>query len=320
MQRYGAAFARAGLGAGDALRLRAGGRGLLLRPAAAARLDRAGRRLRRRHQRLLGDALRERSGGSPRPARGRLGHSGIGIAGDTFDYRIIDHVVSPPPRQGRRTTAPSARCCRCPTHYFANFARWNQLAMMKANGDLKELRELARQRRRARTLERFIEVIEYDQGFPLYRAVSARQGRPVDAAQSVDFRVQGGRRRRSRPRITRAAISRAGSPTTSSASARPCSRRCGGRRRWRGRSTRCSSPGGSSFIPAVRRLFAERFGEEQARLGRPVRIDRGRAGAHRTRAGSGGLDGAGGVEFSPDERLRLAPLSSCRGGWQARSA
>ena len=28
---------------------------------------------------------------SPRP----LGHAGIGIAGDTFDYRIIDEVVSP---------------------------------------------------------------------------------------------------------------------------------------------------------------------------------------------------------------------------------
>ncbi|MGE3876000.1 MAG: Hsp70 family protein, partial [Parvibaculaceae bacterium] len=72
-----------------------------------------------------------------------LGHSGIGIAGDAFDYRIIDNVVSP--RLGKGTSYRSFdKTLTVPNGYYANFARWNLLAMMKTNGDLKELVALER--------------------------------------------------------------------------------------------------------------------------------------------------------------------------------
>ncbi len=72
-----------------------------------------------------------------------LGHAGVGIAGDAFDYRIIEHVVSP--RLGREGRYRSfGKTLPMPGHYFTNFARWHQLALMKGSGELKELRELAR--------------------------------------------------------------------------------------------------------------------------------------------------------------------------------
>ena len=59
----------------------------------------------------------------PRP----LGHAGIGIAGDAFDYRIIDKVVSPQLGKGGELRS-FGKMLPMPNRYFANFARWNQLA------------------------------------------------------------------------------------------------------------------------------------------------------------------------------------------------
>ncbi len=41
-----------------------------------------------------------------------LAHSGVGIAGDTFDYRIIDNVVAPRLGKGSFLSAPSRSGCR----------------------------------------------------------------------------------------------------------------------------------------------------------------------------------------------------------------
>ena len=93
--RLRGAYAEAGLAGGDA-GAGAGGRRHPLRPHPDRSGHRADRRLRRRHQRLLGHALRSAQRGvTP------LGHAGIGIAGDVFDYRIIDRADRAAARQGR---------------------------------------------------------------------------------------------------------------------------------------------------------------------------------------------------------------------------
>ena len=69
--------------------------------------------------------MRFETSGGVRRARA-LGHAGIGIAGDTFDYRIIDNVISP--RLGKGANYRSfGKVLGIPSHYFVNFARWNHL-------------------------------------------------------------------------------------------------------------------------------------------------------------------------------------------------
>ena len=134
-----------------------------------------------------------------------------------------------------------------PTHYFADFARWNQLAMMKANGDLKELRELARQAVEPDKLERFIEVIEYDLGFPLYRAVSAAKV-ALSAQESAPFRFREGGVA-IETTITRAAFEGWIAGGCAGASTRRSARRCGARTLARAQIDKVFLTGGSSFIP-----------------------------------------------------------------------
>ncbi len=102
----------------------------------------------------------------------QLGHAGIGIAGDAFDYRMIDHVVSP--ELGKGTDYRSFdKTLTLPNGYYANFARWNLLALMKSNGELKELKGLLHSAVEPERLQNFIDIIENDLGFALYRSVSA---------------------------------------------------------------------------------------------------------------------------------------------------
>src|SRR5580698_5702201 len=72
-----------------------------------------------------------------------LSHAGIGIAGDTFDYRIVDHIVSP--RLGKGTNYRSFdKELPIPNHYYSSLARWHQLAMLKGSADFRDLRQLTR--------------------------------------------------------------------------------------------------------------------------------------------------------------------------------
>src|SRR5882757_9979438 len=119
-----------------------------------------------------------------------LGHAGIGIAGDTFDYRIVDHVVSP--RLGKGSSFRSFdKVLPIPNRFYTNLARWHQLAMMKGDGDLRELRELARSALKPDRLADFITIVDLDLGFALYRAVSDAKV-ALSANDQTDFRFKAG--------------------------------------------------------------------------------------------------------------------------------
>jgi hypothetical chaperone protein len=188
---------------------------------------------------------------TPRP----LGHAGIGIAGDAFDYRIIDEVVSP--RLGKGGEYESfGKVLPMPKSYFANFARWNQLAMMKTSGELKELSQLARLALDPEPLHRFIEIVENDLGFFLYRAVS-RAKEELSAQDRTEFRFQHAgidiRQSITRKefetwikddvdRIARTADEALANAGLAAAEI-----------------DKVFLTGGTSFIPAIHRIFADRF-------------------------------------------------------------
>jgi len=186
-----------------------------------------------------------------------LGHAGIGIAGDTFDARIVDHVVSP--RLGKGGSYRSfGKVLPLPVHYFVTLARWNELALMKGSADLRELRELARAAIDPAPLHDFITLVEHDLGFSLYRAVSAAKV-ALSTRDSVDFRFADGaldiRATITRPDfeswisddLARIATTVDQVLAKSGITA--------------GEVEKVFLTGGTSFVPAVQRLFAERFGE-----------------------------------------------------------
>lgn len=192
-----------------------------------------------------------------------LGASGVGIAGDTFDYRLIDHVVSPELGKGTRYRS-FGKELEIPVHYFANFARWNQLAIMKSAQTMRELDELANAAVDPSGLYRLMELLEDDLTWELYRAVSQtkialssqEETRLVLNAGSIRIDKQVKRSdfetwvKGDIERIDQSvddAIARAGvSPASID---------------------RVFLTGGSSYLPVIRRLFETRFGAERIETG-----------------------------------------------------
>ncbi|MDH7793450.1 Hsp70 family protein [Ochrobactrum sp. AN78] len=100
-----------------------------------------------------------------------LSQAGLGIAGDTFDYRIIDNAVSP--LLGKNGEYKSfGKRLPIPRHYYANFARWNTLFLMNSPSTIRSLTDLAKNAVDPEPLEHFINLIENDYGYEIYRAVS----------------------------------------------------------------------------------------------------------------------------------------------------
>lgn len=115
-----------------------------------------------------------------------LGRGGVGIAGDTFDYRIIDNVILPELGKGSLYRS-MGKDLEIPPNLFSNFARWHLLSIFKASQDYKEMKKLLRWCQEPEKIELFIELVDEDQGYPLYKAVSEAKAH-LSHADSAELR------------------------------------------------------------------------------------------------------------------------------------
>ncbi len=199
---------------------------------------------------------------------GRLGatplaNAGVGVAGDAFDYRIIDHLVSPELGRGSSYRAFD-HVLPIPNRYFAAFARWEQLALLRASRDMRDIRGLRRTSLEPEKIARLVEILEDNHGYRLYQAVS-RLKEALSQEEEAVFLFEAGAVRIEKP-VRRAdfetwigpelrLIDRALDQVLANASLAPSD------------VDRVFLTGGSSFVPAVRRRFAERFGEAKLESG-----------------------------------------------------
>jgi len=184
-----------------------------------------------------------------------LGRSGVGVAGDAFDYRIIDNLVSP--QLGKGSSYKSlGKILPIPNRYYSAFARWEQLALMRTSRDMREIRALVREAVEPDKLERLVEILDENYGYPLYRAVS-RLKETLSAQTETEFRFQAGSIDIGRP-VARAEfegwiapelkqIETAVDAALAQAGLAP------------GQIDRVFLTGGSSLVPAVRAIFTRRF-------------------------------------------------------------
>lgn len=118
-----------------------------------------------------------------------LASSGVGIAGDRFDRRIVERLVLPLLGRGGQYRS-MGKVLDIPGGYFAEFADWSRLAMMRNRRTLDELRRLQRYAIEPEPIGRMIALIEHEQGFPLYDAVG-RLKRELSSAEHAEFRFMG---------------------------------------------------------------------------------------------------------------------------------
>lgn len=188
-----------------------------------------------------------------------LGYAGVGIAGDTFDFRIIDRAVSPLLGKGD-VYRVMGTALPVPPEYFSGFARWHRLSLMRAPRTLRAIEEVAASSDHPEKLRMLIRLIEEELGYQLYQTVSAVKAELSSNDSAVLRFAHGGfavERRIERNefegwiaedlhRMAAAvdqALARAGLSHDAI--------------------DRVFLTGGTSFVPAVRAIFAQRFGAEK---------------------------------------------------------
>jgi hypothetical chaperone protein len=192
-----------------------------------------------------------------------LGYAGIGIAGDVFDYRIIDHVVSPHLGKGM-TYRVMGQDLPVPVEYFASFARWHRLSMMRAPRTLREIEEVARASAAPERLRRLIRLIEQELGYQLYQTVSGVKA-ALSGAESTALRFDHGGIAIEET-VTRAAFERWIAPDLARLG-ETVDRALAEAGLAAAAVDRVFLTGGTSFVPAVRALFTERFGADRVSAG-----------------------------------------------------
>jgi len=192
-----------------------------------------------------------------------LATTGVGIAGDAFDYRIIDAVISP--RLGKGDTyRPGNTDLPVPPEYFSAFARWHRLSLMKAPKTLRAIREVAATAAHPERLGALLTLIEDELGYRLYQIVSAakaalsKSNTTTISFHHADLHIE-------------EIISRADFETWIASDLTKLAATID-------HALELASltgadidhvflTGGTSFVPAVRRLFDQRFGAEKVTSG-----------------------------------------------------
>lgn len=192
-----------------------------------------------------------------------LASAGIGIAGDRFDYRIMNHMVLP--LLGKGSTYRSFdKLLPIPAGHYADFGDWSRLALMRNRRTLAELSRLERSATDPAMIRRMIAVIENELGYSLYQAVGELK-RALSTETNAELRFHG-------PGLTiEAEISREEFERWIEPDLRSIEQTVDVALARAGmvpqQVDHVFLTGGSSLIPAIRKLFAQRFGESRLAQG-----------------------------------------------------
>ena len=112
------------------------------------------------------------------PAGEVLATGGIGVSGDAFDARVIDHVVAPALGRGTRYRAEmNGGEAPVPAWIYNHLRRWHHLSFLKQESTLRLLARVAQGALEPARIERLVRVVDEDLGLPLHRAVEGAKVR-----------------------------------------------------------------------------------------------------------------------------------------------
>jgi hypothetical chaperone protein len=199
-----------------------------------------------------------------RAAKDLLGNSGLGLAGDTFDARIVRKLVSPALGADSLARSLNKLLPAVPAWIYANLERWHYLSFLKTRNVSQILKTAHATALEPEKIEALINLIDEDLGYQLHQAVQ-RLKIELSHEETARFQFHDGSMN-IQSVVTREEfeswiiddlelIERCvdGLLETSGVAASAVDR--------------VFLTGGTSFVPAVRRIFETRFTASRVRTG-----------------------------------------------------
>lgn len=206
-----------------------------------------------------------------RTAKDLLGNGGLGLAGDSFDARIVRKLVSPAlgsdsfeRSYAHAPDRPASIIPAAPAWIYANLERWHYLSFLKTRNVAEILKSARARAQEPGKIEALINLIEEDLGYQLHQAV---QRLKVDLSnhESAKFHFRDGsmdlvatvERSEFEGWIAEDLQSIERCVDTLLSTSNVATREV----------DRVFLTGGTSFVPAVRRIFESRFTSSRVRTG-----------------------------------------------------
>ena len=208
----------------------------------------------------VGPGVRRRG----RIASDLVGNSGVGLAGDAFDARIVRKLISPALGSNSEARSLNKLLPAVPAWIYANLERWHYLSFLRTNS----VREILKSAR-ARALEpekiaALIAIVDEDLGYQLHQAVQQVKF-ALSRSEAAEFRFH------EAGLDLRIPVSRGEFELWIVEELQSIEQCMDSLLHGSGVDPRDVDrvflTGGTSFVPAVRRIFAERFGEDRIRSG-----------------------------------------------------
>jgi hypothetical chaperone protein len=209
--------------------------------------------------------------GRGRTAADLLGNSGLGLAGDSFDARIVRKLVSPAlgsdsfeRSYAQAADRPASIIPAVPAWIYANLERWHYLSFLKTRNVAEILKSARARAQEPEKIEALINLVEEDLGYQLHQAVQ-RLKIDLSHEELAEFRFRDGsmdivaevRRTEFEGWISDDLMSIERCVDSLLADSNIAARKV----------DRVFLTGGTSFVPAVRRIFEARFGADRVRTG-----------------------------------------------------
>lgn len=198
-----------------------------------------------------------------------LGNTGVGLAGDAFDARIVRKLVSPALGSNSEARSLNKILPAVPAWIYAHLEHWHYLSFLRTNNVREILKSAQIRALEPEKIEALIAIVEGDLGYQLHQSVQ-RAKYELSQKEHTEFIFRDGPSGASsinlRIPVARtdfeswvvedlAAIEHSVDILLKSSGVKPHD------------VDRVFLTGGTSFVPAVRRLFMKRFGRERIRGG-----------------------------------------------------
>ena len=195
--------------------------------------------------------------------RAVLGNEGLPLAGDAFDAKIIRHLVSPALGAGSELDS-NGKLLPVPNWVYFKLERWHHLSFLKSRETMNMLKSVVTQALEGDKLAALVYLIEHDLGYHLHRAVQkVKIG--LSRNESEVFRFIDG------DVELEAQVTRAEFELWIAEELADVEEKVNSLLAKTGVDAKDVDmvflTGGSSFVPAVRRIFETRFGGRKIRTG-----------------------------------------------------
>jgi hypothetical chaperone protein len=196
-------------------------------------------------------------------SRAVLGNEGLPLAGDAFDAKIIRHLVSPALGAGSSLNS-HGKLLPVPNWVYFKLERWHHLSFLRSRETLNMLQSVMTQAQEPEKIKALLYLINHDLGFYLHRAVQKTKV-ALSQGNSAQFLFQDG------DVEIDAQVKRDDFELWIAEELAGVEQKVDALLQKTGLDPkeidRVFLTGGSSFVPAVRRIFEVRFGAGKIRTG-----------------------------------------------------